>query len=248
MLHEGFPPQTGYFWEFSDLFLLLLSGKVSFQKLCGPFFLHEGLAIWQAVCLLLSHKNKHEGSRGRKLCNSSFLSRRTRWVSRAAVESLGARCVRATAPSAAPALCVCQMRGGMELLSSCISSKGPGWRASTWSTLPPARSCTGLSETAGLMLKSCWVRALVMWFSSRWLRLRQHRYASHAYPRSHFLLAMRTCCQWLSTDVTHSLFTNPLRAWLHLRFTFILEIGAIFSLIANTAWKEFYICLFWSLL
>lgn len=51
MLHAGFPPQADYFWENSDkiVFSLLLSGNIFFQKLCGPFFLDEGLAISQAV-------------------------------------------------------------------------------------------------------------------------------------------------------------------------------------------------------
>ena len=35
MLHGGFPPQAGYFWEILDkvVFSLLLSGNVFFQKL-----------------------------------------------------------------------------------------------------------------------------------------------------------------------------------------------------------------------
>lgn len=47
MLHAGFPPQTGYFWEISDkiVFHLLRSGKVSFPKLYGPIFLDKRLAI-----------------------------------------------------------------------------------------------------------------------------------------------------------------------------------------------------------
>lgn len=75
MLHAGFPPQADYFWEISDkiVFSLLLSGNIFFQKLCGPFF---WMKVWQfhKLCLLLSYKIKHEGSQGRRLCNSSFFS------------------------------------------------------------------------------------------------------------------------------------------------------------------------------
>lgn len=40
MLHAGFPPQGGYFWEISDkiVFSVLLSGNIFFQNLRGPFF------------------------------------------------------------------------------------------------------------------------------------------------------------------------------------------------------------------
>lgn len=40
-----------YFWEILGKVVSswLLSGNIFFQKLCGPFFLDEGLAIWQAV-------------------------------------------------------------------------------------------------------------------------------------------------------------------------------------------------------
>jgi len=60
-LHAAFPPQAAYFWEISDKIVLslLLSGNIFFQKLCGPFFQTK---VWQfdKLCLLLSHKNKHE--------------------------------------------------------------------------------------------------------------------------------------------------------------------------------------------
>lgn len=140
MLHARFSPQTGYFWEISDkiVFHLLRSGKVSFQKLCGPFSLDKDLAIWQVVCLLLCHKNEQGGSQGRRLCHGSFLAGRTLWVSQAA--------------AGAPVLAVCVACARWERChgAALILCQGQQWRHPTH--LQPA---LGSARLQG----SCWFPA-----------------------------------------------------------------------------------------
>lgn len=58
MLHAGFPPQAGYFWEISDkiVFSLLLSGNTFLSKAVWSFFPDEGLAIGQGVFTTIPQK------------------------------------------------------------------------------------------------------------------------------------------------------------------------------------------------
>lgn len=198
-------------------FHLLHSGKVSFQKPCGSFFLDKGLAIWQVVCLLLCHRNEHGGSWGRRLCHSSFLPGRTRWVGVTA--AVAARCW----------LCgVCQM-GEVR-----------------WSRSHPVSAARDSPQRLHRPQPGCRAESLLSSGSPgvifiQGLGLGQQRYASHADP-----LTLSAGSQDTLPVTKH--WCNSACSTFSELASLVLEIGAIFSLIANTAWKEFYICLFWSLL
>lgn len=170
MLHAEFLPQAGYFWEISNkiVFSLSLSGNMFFKKLCGLFFSgwrfgNVTSCVYYSPTKINMNEAKVKGFLPAFSSQEGHASEKTPSLLLALRLSTTLSAEKAVRlPDAAPVEVGSQL---VFILRSVMQR--PNHSDGALSKLPPAYSHTGPCEPVKLVLKSCWVQALIKWSFSK---------------------------------------------------------------------------------